>query len=283
MGCKIGPMERNLPKSRKGLALFKWIRLIFTAGIEILYAYFAWMIRYSAHPERYPLELRYRKVHKLAFSLTKKLHVELSGNAVETLSGLEGSNLIVANHLSIFDIVILLAISEKPLTFIGKKETANMPFVGKCLKAIHGFFLDREDPKQAVRLFMEIGKYMRENSATVVVYPEGTRLKKHYDDVAEFHAGTFKLVEWGKADLHPLAGFGTWRPLSKSEHEPSFPVELRFLETISYEECQGVPTTVLASKTHGSINEEVHRLQNFDIDYYSEKQNRKKAGKWWKK
>ncbi len=272
-----------MPKSRKGLALFKWIRLVFTAGIEILYAYFAWMIRYSAHPERYPLELRYKKVHDLAFSLTKKLHVDFSGNAPETLSSLQGSNLIVSNHLSIFDIVALLAISEKPLTFIGKKETANMPFVGKCLKAIHGFFLDREDPKQAVRLFMEIGKYMRENNATVVVYPEGTRLKSHYEDVAEFHAGTFKLVEWGKAELHPLAGFGTWRPLSKSEHEASFPVQLRFLAPSSYEECKGVSTTVLASKTHHLVNEEVHKMQDYDIEYYASKKNRLKARKWWKK
>lgn len=276
-------MERNLPKSRTGLAFFKWVRLVFTAGIEILYAYFAWMIRYSAHPERYPLEERYGKVHKLAFSLTKKLHVELSGNAIETFSSLKGSNLIVSNHLSIFDIVALLAISEKPITFIGKKETSTMPFVGKCLKSIHGFFLDREDPKQAVHLFMEIGKYMRENQATVVVYPEGTRLRDHYADVGEFHAGTFKLVEWGEANLMPLAGFGTWRPLSKSEHESSFPVELKFLPPLSYEECKGVPTTSLADNTHDAINEEVHAMQDFDIEYYAQKRNRQRARKWWKK
>ncbi|MCI5940326.1 MAG: lysophospholipid acyltransferase family protein [Candidatus Enteromonas sp.] len=275
-------MEKNQNK-RKGLALFKWLRLIFTVGIEILASYFAWMIRYSRHPERYPLSLRYGKVHKLAYSLSKKLRLQLDENVSSAFKSLQRSTLVVSNHLSICDIVFLLALAEDPITFIAKKETANMPFIGKCLKAIDGYFLDRGDPKQAVRLFMKIGKAMKEKRMTLVVYPEGTRLKDPFSEVGEFHAGTFKLLEWGKADLLPVAGFGSFRPLSKSEHESSFPVELHALKLVPCEESKGKNTVELAAEARNEIESEVASMRRFDQEFYAQGLNKKKAGKWWKK
>lgn len=275
-------MEKNR-KKRKGVALFKWLRLVFTIGVEILAAYFAWMLRFSRHPEKYPLALRYEKVHKLAFSLSKKLHLEMDENLSSTLPRLERSTLLVSNHLSICDIVFLLALSKEPITFIGKKETENMPFVGRCLRSIDGYFLDREDPKQAVRLFMRIGKTMTEKKTIVVVYPEGTRLKDPFEEIGEFHAGTFKLVEWGKADLLPMAEFGSFRPLSKSEHERSFPVEMHALGLLKYEDAHLYNTVELAEKTREQVSEEVRKLQRFDQEYYAQGKNKKKPGKWWER
>lgn len=274
---------QNLPAPRKGIALFKWIRLIFTAGIEIVFSYFAWMVRYSAHPEKYPLEKRYAKVHGLAFSLSKKLRMNLDENFSSTVQTLQKSTLIVSNHLSIMDIVALLALSPRPITFIGKKEVEHMPFVGRCVKAIGGYFLDREDPKQAVRLFMKIGKQMKETPTIVVVYPEGTRLKDPSQKVGEFHAGTFKLLEWGNADLLPLACFGTFRPLSKSEHECSFPVEIKALPLKKKEDFDGESTVDIASFAQKEVSSQVEEFKRYDIAYYQERKNRVKAVKWWKK
>lgn len=274
---------QNPPAPRKGIALLKWIRLIFTAGIEIVFSYFAWMLRYSAHPEKYPLEERYAKVHGLALSLSKKLRMNLDENFSSSVASLRKSTLIVSNHLSIMDIVALLALSQRPITFIGKKEVERTPFVGRCVKAIGGYFLDRQDPKQAVRLFMRIGKAMKQSPTLVVVYPEGTRLKDPFQEVGEFHAGTFKLLEWGDADLLPLSCFGTFRPLSKAEHERSFPVEIKALPLKRKEEFDGMSTVEIASFARKEIASQVEEFKRYDIAYYEQKKNRVKAGKWWRK
>ncbi len=265
----------NKKKSR--VAFGKWIPLIFTFGIRLCFAYLFWIRRYAAHPEKHTIEHRYKKIRSLALDLTKRQHLEVALKGKEYLSSMDGRNLIVANHLSVMDIVMLIALSEKPLIFVAKKEVEQMPFVGKCFKAISGYFLDREDPKQAVRLFMKIGKQLRASGGNVVVYPEGTRLKDPFLPTQEFHAGSFKLVEWGQANLLCLAEFGTFRPLSKGDKARSFPVEMTFFPTFKYEDMKGVSTQELAEKAHKLIADEVSSFQEFDKDFYAKGLNKKKG------
>lgn len=267
-------------KKKSGLALGKWLHLIFTAGIRILFYYPFKVAPYAKHPERLSLEERYARVRKMALLVCRKSRIELHIENKEALSSLNGSSLIVANHLSVMDIVILLALSEKPISFIAKKEVYSMLFIGKCLRCIGGYFLDRDDPKQAVRLFMAAGKEMKEKGRTLVVYPEGTRLKEPFKETQEFHAGTFKLVEWGKADLHCLAEFGTFRPLSKGDKGRSFPIEMAFLPLLSYEDSKGKSTAELASYAHDGIASKVASFQEFDKAYYAKGLSKKKASKW---
>ncbi len=270
----------NQRKKKSGVALGKWLRLVFTFGVRVVFAYLFWIARYARHPEKKPIELRYRKIRSLAVDLCSKLHISLQSKGQEQLASLTGSNLIVMNHLSVMDIVVLIALCEKPLTFIAKKEVEQMPFVGKCFKAIDGHFLDREDPKQAVRVFMQVGKQLREKGGNVVVYPEGTRLKEPFSLTQEFHAGSFKLVEWGKANLLRVATFGTFRPLSKSESERSFPLEITFFPLKKYEDMKGESTQELAEESHKLIADEVASFQQFDRDFYAKGLNKQKAGKW---
>ncbi len=277
--CKIKPMSNKKSKKSR-VALGKWLRLLSTFGVRLIFSYLFWLARYARHPEKHPIELRYKKIRGLSTDLCSKLHIDIKAEGKEQIDSLSGSNLIVMNHLSVMDIVLLIAYSEKPLIFIAKKEVEQMPFVGKCLKAIDGYFLDREDPKQAVRLFMKVGKQLREKGGNVVVYPEGTRLKEPFLPTQKFHAGTFKLVEWGHANLLRVASFGTFRPLSKSENEPSFPFEITFFPLLRYEDMKGKSTQELAEESRDLIAKEVASFQEYDKEFYAKGLNKKKAGKW---
>ena len=270
----------NQQKKKSGVALFKWLRLIFTFGMRLIFSYIFWIARYARHPEKKPIEYRYKKIRGLSIDLCSKLHIELKAKGMEQIASLEGRNLIVMNHLSVMDIVLLIALSEKPLIFIAKKEVEQMPFVGKCFKAISGYFLDREDPKQAVRLFMKVGKQLRENGGNVVVYPEGTRLKQPFSSTQEFHAGSFKLIEWGQANLLRVAAFGTFRPLAKAESERSFPFEVTFFPLVKYEDMKGKSTQEIAEEAHELIANEVSSFQKYDEEFYAKGLNKKKASKW---
>ena len=270
----------NNSKKKSGVALGKWLPLIFTFGVRLVFAYLFWIRRYAKHPEKKSIEYRYKKVRALALDLTKRQHLRVKEKGKEYVSSLEGNNLIVCNHLSVMDIVMLICYSEKPLIFIAKKEVEQMPFVGKLFQAISGYFLDREDPKQAVRLFMKVGKQLRENGGNVVVYPEGTRLKEPFKPTQEFHAGSFKLVEWGQANLIRVALFGTFRPLTKSEHPRSFPIEITFFPPVKYEDMKGKNTQEIAEESHKLIAEEVASFQEFDKDFYAQGLDKKRVEKF---
>ncbi len=267
-------------KKKSGVALGKWLPLLLTFGIRLCFAYLFWIRRYAKHPEKKSLEYRYNKVRKLSLDLTKRQRLLVKAKGKENITSLEGRNLIVSNHLSVMDIVLLIAYSEKPLIFIAKKEVAEMPFVGKLFQSIGGYFLDREDPKQAVRLFMKVGKQMRENGGNVVVYPEGTRLKEPFAPTQEFHAGSFKLIEWGQANLIRVALFGTFRPLTKSENPRSFPIEMTFFPAVPYEEMKGKNTQEIASESHELIAREVSAMQEFDKEFYAQGLDKKKSRKF---
>lgn len=270
----------NEKKKKSGVALGKWLRLIFTYGLRLCFAYVFWIARYARHPEKKSIEHRYKKIRNLSLALVKATRLEVKSSGYEQLASLKGSNLIVANHLSVMDIVLLIAFSPKPLIFIAKKEVEKMPFVGKCFKAIDGYFLDRQDPKQAVRLFMKVGKQMRAKGGNVVVYPEGTRLKEPFKETQPFHAGSFKLIEWGQANLIRVAEFGTFRPLSKGGSGRSFPIEMTFFPALPYAELKGKNTQEIANESHELIAKEVASFQKFDKDYYANGLNKKKASKF---
>ena len=272
-----------MAKKKSGkIAVGKWTHLGVTVGWRILLEYFTWMRRYGKHPEKYPLEKRYGKLHKLAYRLTKHNRIDLRVTGFEYLNA-PGPKVIVANHLSINDVVTILAISKKPITFLAKKEVYDMPFVGHCLRAIDGFFLDREDPRQGVKVLSAASNYLLAHDATIIVYPEGTRQKEPFSpELLPFHAGSFKLVDWGKASLVRMAEFGTFRPLNKSDGGRAMPVEMTFFPPESYEEASKKSTQELAEESRAIIESEVHKMQEYDKAFYASGKNKQKRPAWWK-
>lgn len=79
--------------------------------------------------------------------------------------------LLVANHLGYLD--ILAFSSALPSVFVSKSEVKNWPLLGWFARLNGTIFLDRQRPRDAVRVNGEmILKY--EQGAAIVVFPEGT-------------------------------------------------------------------------------------------------------------
>ena len=82
-----------------------------------------------------------------------------------------GPVLIVANHVSWLDIVVLGAIGE--LSFIAKHEVAGWPGFGTLARLQRTVFVNRERPKQAMRAKSEIEKRF-DAGERIVLFAEGT-------------------------------------------------------------------------------------------------------------
>jgi 1-acyl-sn-glycerol-3-phosphate acyltransferase len=82
-----------------------------------------------------------------------------------------GGALLVANHLSYLDILVLGALF--PCTFVSKAEVARWPVVGFLARALGTLFLERERKRDLGRVNEELQKRLARGEA-LVLFPEGT-------------------------------------------------------------------------------------------------------------
>ena len=246
----------------------KWCRLVCCLWYKVLYAYFAFLLKYSRHPERYPLSERYARVRGLIVDVCRHLRIELKVQGIEYFLDREDGSLLCGNHIAVSDVLLILCLSEKPISFVGKKEVKKIPVVGRCLKAIDGLFLDRSDPRQAIYLFREADKRMKEEGLSYVIFPEGTRAKgKNKGKTLPFHPGSFKIAYRNKGPIVLYAGMGTDRLLSGDLDKRHY-CQLSFFPPLTYEQYHELSTVEFAEKAHGIIEQEANRLREEDKKYY---------------
>lgn len=115
--------------------------------------------------------------------------------------------LFVANHSSIFDIILTGSQLSHPMGYIAKNELEHTPL---CLimKEIHCLFLDREDPRQGLKTILKAIDYIKEG-ISMFVFPEGTRTRVE-GELLPFHAGSFKMATKPGCPVVPITIVGTW-------------------------------------------------------------------------
>ncbi|MFA6147404.1 MAG: lysophospholipid acyltransferase family protein [bacterium] len=123
-----------------------------------------------------------------------------------------GGAVLVANHQSIVDIPMLLSAFPRPVRFLAKRELGEIPLFGKAMAAAGNLFIDRDDPRDAIRMLREAGSQVREGGL-VVVFPEGTRSGD--GSIGEFRPGAFYLAQKSGAPVVPVYIDGGCRALPK--------------------------------------------------------------------
>ena len=141
--------------------------------------------------------------------------VRLGGWAfrVEGMENLpSGGAVLVANHQSIVDIPMLLSAFPRPVRFLAKRELGEIPLFGKAMAAAGNLFIDRDDPRDAVRMLRDVGARLRDGRL-VVVFPEGTRSMG--GSIGEFRPGAFYLAQKSGAPVVPVYIDGGYRAIPK--------------------------------------------------------------------
>lgn len=111
--------------------------------------------------------------------------------------------LLVGNHRSIIDILLVYAQTKSPLCFVSKKEMGKFPIFNIWMKYIRCLFLDRQDIKQGLQTIMKAIEYVK-TGTSVFIFPEGTRSKVE-GEFLPFKGGSFKVAEKSKCDVVPVA------------------------------------------------------------------------------
>lgn len=111
------------------------------------------------------------------------------------------ADMIMINHKSMLDIIILEEIYPKNLTWIAKKEIGEMRVFGEILRTPKMISVDRKNPRSIVKLVKD-AKDRVENGRVLAIFPEGTRGRS--DKMLKFHTGAKVLAEKLKLKVQPI-------------------------------------------------------------------------------
>lgn len=136
---------------------------------------------------------------------------------VEGLHRLPRSCVVVANHASYLDGVILTAALPPRFSFVIKREITRAPLVGRLLARLGSEFVERFDKKKGHSDASRLMQRAR-SGACLGVFPEGTF--KHEPGLRPFHLGAFLTATRAGLPVTPVAirgarailPAGTWIP-----------------------------------------------------------------------
>lgn len=111
----------------------------------------------------------------------------------------------IANHRSIFDIVITFSRFFAPTCIVAKKELERVPIFKTWLIYNKALLLDRNDLRQGMETIKKATDFAK-NGTSVLIFPEGHRSKSEDEcEMLEFHEGSFRISTRSGCPVVPIA------------------------------------------------------------------------------
>ncbi len=111
------------------------------------------------------------------------------------------SYMLVANHTSMLDIMLMLYVSRNPFVFVGKKELVNIPLFGFFYKRVC-ILVDREDTRSRTGVYRRAQKRL-DQGLSICIFPEGGVPEEHII-LDTFKDGAFKMAIAHKIPVVPM-------------------------------------------------------------------------------
>jgi 1-acyl-sn-glycerol-3-phosphate acyltransferase len=113
---------------------------------------------------------------------------------------LAGPTLLVSNHISWLDIVVIHA--TRHCRFVSKSELREWPLIGTLATGAGTLYIERENRKDAMRMVKEMARALKDGDV-LAVFPEGTT----GDGIGmlPFHANLIQSAIDADAPVQPLA------------------------------------------------------------------------------
>ncbi len=122
----------------------------------------------------------------------------------------EGPVILVSNHVSYWDPVVLGAVAPRQVHFMAKIELFKVPIFSFLIRQLGAFPVDRKkSDRAALRAAMDI----LEQNKILGMFPEGTRIKT--GELGEFKMGAALIAAKTNAPIVPIALINTPNIFSK--------------------------------------------------------------------
>lgn len=112
------------------------------------------------------------------------------------------SYMLVANHTSMTDIMLMLYVSKNPFVFVGKMELAKIPLFGFFYKRTC-ILVDRNSSKSRYGVFERAQKRLNQG-LSICIFPEGLVPDDESIILSEFKDGAFRLAIEHQIPIVPM-------------------------------------------------------------------------------
>lgn len=111
------------------------------------------------------------------------------------------SYMLVANHTSMLDIMLMLRVSPNPFVFVGKKELVRIPLFGFFYKRVC-ILVDRADPRSRSGVYRRAQKRLN-GGVSICIFPEGG-VPEEAVLLDAFKDGAFKMAIAHRIPVVPI-------------------------------------------------------------------------------
>lgn len=198
--------KSGFPQTFSGILITIYTYTIFVVGCLVLQLYIALLLPI---PVRKSLKKRwlhiaiYRATRFIAFAI----FIFRKNRINEHNERFEKPAVVVANHQSFIDIIVLLGLNPKML-MVTNSWVWRSPFFGWIVRYADYYHADN-GYEQLVDTF----KAKVEEGYSIVIFPEGTRSTD--GSIKRFHKGAFYLAEKLQLDILPVVIYGNGKAISK--------------------------------------------------------------------
>jgi len=142
-----------------------------------------------------------KHVHKI-IKLWMKLQIFFLGIKIEEHGKMDDScDMVIMNHQSLLDIIIIEHLHNRNLAWVGKKEITDLFFFGHIMKAPEMITINREDKTGLVKLIKE-AKDRLSKGRPIAMFPEGTR--SNGKKMLSFKPGAAMIANKMKLKVQPI-------------------------------------------------------------------------------
>ncbi|MBQ8526290.1 MAG: 1-acyl-sn-glycerol-3-phosphate acyltransferase [Clostridia bacterium] len=149
---------------------------------------------------------------KISYNLVKgfmKLIFRIEVRGKENFP-LDGGCMVCANHLSMWDPVLLMCFMPRMISFVAKEELKRVPYIGGVLKSVDTIFIKRNSSDlSAIKASMKA----IEEGKVVGIFPTGTREKTNPD--AKPKSGAALIASKTGAKVIPVGINATYKLFSR--------------------------------------------------------------------
>jgi len=111
------------------------------------------------------------------------------------------SYMLIANHASLVDVMLMLAVVKNPAVFVGKKELTKLPVFGYVFKK-SSIYVDRSSEKSRKEVYTRAQEKLNQG-LSIAIFPEGL-VPEESVTLAPFKNGAFRLAIEHQIPIVPM-------------------------------------------------------------------------------
>lgn len=207
----------------------------------------------AGNGNKYTIEERYNIVRNVCKKVNYYAHVEIECSGLNNIPEKNGY-ILTPNHQGLFDVLLICDTHANPTSFVIRNDLAKIPLLKQTIKALDAKALDRDDPRQGMRIIKEMTDEIKEGR-NFIIFPEGTR-NRNGNIPGNFKGGSFKSAVKAKAPIVPVALIDSYKPFDIKDTK-HVQVQIHYLKPLYFEEYKDMKTTEIASIVKDRIAQKI--------------------------